>query len=131
MKKEITLNDEAKYLSFSISQLDDPDTHQTKYTLVIKDLTETKRLEDEAKRNEKLSAMGELASGVAHEIRNPINAIGTIAQRLNKEFTPTTNQSEYADITQLLRNEVSRINKIITQFLVIPNQLILTKKPSS
>ncbi len=61
--------------------------------------------------------MGELASGVAHEIRNPINAIGMIAQRLNKEFTPTENQDEYKKITELLRNEVNRINKIITQFL--------------
>lgn len=116
-EKEINLNGEQKYLSFSISQLDDPDTNQIKFTVVIKDLTETKRLEEEAKRNEKLSAMGELASGVAHEIRNPINAIGMIAQRLNKEFTPTSNETEYLDITHLLRNEVNRVNKIITQFL--------------
>ena len=61
--------------------------------------------------------MGELASGVAHEIRNPINAIGMIAQRLNKEFIPTSNQTEFNDITQLLRTEVNRVNKIITQFL--------------
>jgi two-component system, NtrC family, sensor histidine kinase HydH len=115
--KEININGDQKYFSFNISTLDDPDTNQTKHTVVITDLTETKRLEEESKRNEKLTAMGELASGVAHEIRNPINAIGMIAQRLNKEFTPTSNQNEYLDITQLLRNEVNRINKIITQFL--------------
>jgi len=116
-EKEINFNGEQKHFSLSISPLVDPDTNQTKYTVVIKDLTDTKRLEEEAKRNEKLSAMGELASGVAHEIRNPINAIGMIAQRLNKEFTTTHNQKEYLDITQLLRGEVNRINKIITQFL--------------
>ena len=116
-EKQLVLNDEEKFLSFSISQLIDPDTEQLNFTIVIKDLTETRRLEDEAKRNEKLSAMGELASGVAHEIRNPINAIGMIAQRLNKEFTPVANHNEYSDITHLLRTEVSRINKIITQFL--------------
>jgi PAS domain S-box-containing protein len=116
-EKQIAINEEDRFLSFSVSQLIDPDTQQVNFTIVIKDLTETKRLEDEAKRNEKLSAMGELASGVAHEIRNPINAIGMIAQRLNKEFLPIENQNEYIDITKLLRAEVNRINKIITQFL--------------
>jgi len=126
-EKEIKLLGESKYFSFSISPLDDPDTNQIKFTVVIKDLTDTKRLEDEAKKNEKLSAMGELASGVAHEIRNPINAIGMIAQRLNKEFIPTSSQTEYNDITRLLRTEVSRVNKIITQFLnyAKPNELNL------
>ncbi len=128
-EKQIKINDEAKYLSFGISQLTDPDTKKISYTIVIKDLTETKRLEEDAKRNEKLSAMGELASGVAHEIRNPINAIGMIAQRLNKEFTPTSNPNEYGDITRLLRNEVDRINKIITQFLNYAKPIELSLKP--
>jgi signal transduction histidine kinase len=96
--------------------------------LVIKDLTDTKRLEDEAKKNEKLSAMGELASGVAHEIRNPINAIGMIAQRLNKEFSPKENSDEYFDITHLLKTEVNRINKIITQFLNYAKPLEISLK---
>ena len=72
--------------------------------------------------------MGELASGVAHEIRNPINAIGMIAQRLNKEFNPTSNQNEYSDITQLLRTEVNRVNKIITQFLSYAKPIDLNLK---
>ncbi|MBK7631508.1 MAG: PAS domain S-box protein [Ignavibacteriales bacterium] len=116
-EKQIQLNGEDKFLTFSISSLKEPDTDQQVFTIVIKDITETKRLEDDAKRNEKLTAMGELASGVAHEIRNPINAIGMIAQRLNKEFLPISNQNEYSDITSLLKTEVNRINKIITQFL--------------
>ena len=128
-EKEIKLFGESKYLSFGISQLDDPDTNQIKFTVVIKDLTDTKRLEDEAKKNEKLSAMGELASGVAHEIRNPINAIGMIAQRLNKEFIPTSGQTEYNDITQLLRTEVNRVNKIITQFLNYAKPIEINLKP--
>ena len=128
-EKELKLFGESKHLSFSISQLDDPDTNQIKFTVVIKDLTDTKRLEDEAKKNEKLSAMGELASGVAHEIRNPINAIGMIAQRLNKEFIPTSSQTEYNDITQLLRTEVNRVNKIITQFLNYAKPIELNLKP--
>ena len=127
-EKEIFINGEQKFLSFSVSQLDDPDTKQIKYTVVVKDLTETKRLEDEAKKNEKLSAMGELASGVAHEIRNPINAIGMIAQRLNKEFIPSSNQTEYSDITLLLKSEVNRINKIITQFLSYAKPIDLNLK---
>ena len=128
-EKKILLNGEEKSLSFSTSLLDDPEVNQINYTIVIKDMTETKRLEEEAKRNEKLSAMGELASGVAHEIRNPINAIGMIAQRLNKEFTTTSNQNEYSDITQLLRTEVNRINKIITQFLSYAKPIELNSKP--
>ena len=127
-EKEIQINGEDKFLTFSVSSLTEPDTNQENFTIVIKDITETKRLEDDAKRNEKLSAMGELASGVAHEIRNPINAIGMIAQRLNKEFIPTSNQNEYSDITGLLKTEVNRINKIITQFLSYAKPMELNPK---
>lgn len=127
---KLSVKEVEKILSFSISPTEDPKTNKLTYTVVIKDLTQTKRFEEETKRNEKLSAMGELASGVAHEIRNPINAIGMIAQRLNKEFRTTSNQSEYFDITNLLRTEVNRINKIITQFLSYAKPIEINPKPA-
>ncbi len=101
------------YISKNISSVDENEN----YTLVLNDYTERKKLEEQAERNGKLAAMGELASGVAHEIRNPINSIGMIAQRLIREFNPEEDKEEYKNITHLLKDEVSRVNKIISQFL--------------
>ena len=113
---DTSINNELRCLNLNFTRNKGEDGN-INYIIVINDLTEAKHLEEESKRKEKLSAMGELASGVAHEIRNPINAIGMIAQRLEKEFKVETDSDEYHSITNLLRNEVTRINKIITQFL--------------
>lgn len=86
-------------------------------TAVIRDLTEARRLQQEIERKEKLSAMGELASGVAHEIRNPLNAIAMIAQRLEAEFTPQNDAGEYHSLSRVLKSEAHRVNTIIQQFL--------------
>ncbi len=116
-EKFLNINGEGKYLLISsTANYDDKDETES-YTVVFNDITEKKSLEENARRKEKLSAMGELASGVAHEIRNPINAIGMIAQRLQKEFSPAADKDEFNSITNLLRTEVTRINKIIKQFL--------------
>lgn len=85
--------------------------------LVIRDLTEQKKLEAQIQREERLSAMGELASGVAHEIRNPLNAIGTIVQQLDKDFEPQNNNDEYHQLARLVVKEVRRINETIQDFL--------------
>ena len=128
---ETSIKNELKYLNLNFTRNKD-DNGNENYIIVINDLTETKRLEEESKRKEKLSAMGELASGVAHEIRNPINAIGMIAQRLDKEFKVEKDSEEYHGITSLLRSEVTRINKIITQFLSYAKPLdIQLKKVNS
>ena len=78
---------------------------------------EVSALEAEQARRERSFALGELASGVAHEIRNPLNAIGVVAQRLGREFTPTEDKDEYRQLTGAVRGEVDRINRIVEQFL--------------
>ncbi|MGA9294833.1 MAG: ATP-binding protein [Ignavibacteriaceae bacterium] len=127
-ERTVELFEIKKYLSFSISQNKEENEGIENYTVVIKDLTTQKMLEEQAERNEKLSAMGELASGVAHEIRNPINSIGMIAQRLKREFEPKKDDEEYQLITKVLKDEVTRINKIISQFLNYAKPIQLQKK---
>ncbi len=78
---------------------------------------EVAALEAERSRRERSVALGEMASGVAHEIRNPLNAIHMIAQRLGREFTPTAGDDEYRRLTDTVRDEVGRLNRIVQQFL--------------
>ena len=103
---------------FLISKSDFVDErNETNLIIVIRDLTEIKILEEQIHRNDKLKAMGELASSVAHEIRNPLNSIGTITQQLGKDFTPIDNHEEFKNLTGLVYKEVRRINTIVEDFL--------------
>lgn len=117
IEKVIHLNDRRLITSISTSVLKNEAGEIESAFAVIKDLTEKRNLEETVRRKEKLTAMGQLASGVAHEIRNPLNAIGMISQRLGKEFEPKTDETEYYDLTRTVVTEVRRINEIIQQFL--------------
>lgn len=85
--------------------------------VVLRDMTEQRAMQLLLERQEKLTAMGELASGVAHEIRNPLNAIGVIGQRLTMEFVPAEGVEEYRQLTRAIVGEVYRVDGIIRQFL--------------
>lgn len=96
---------------------------------LIHDARERRRMEEQLARQEKLTAMGHLASGVAHEIRNPLNAVSMIAQRLQLEFEPQADGPEYRELTTTLASESRRINAIITQFLQFARPAPLNKAP--
>lgn len=78
---------------------------------------EVQKLEADRAASEKLTAMGELAKGVAHEIRNPLNAIRVIIQRLQREFSPASDQNEYKKLTEIIQKETDRINQTVKDFL--------------
>lgn len=113
---ECEIKNKKKFLLVSKSEFIDENENEN-FVLVIKDLTEIRDLEKQIARNEQLKAMGELASGVAHEIRNPLNTIGTIVQQLDKDFSPTENKDEYHSLSRLVYKEVRRINETIQNFL--------------
>ena len=84
-----------------------------------------KEMEEQIRLKEELSAMGQLAAGVAHEIKNPLNAISLVVQRLQQEFhwPEPEAQQEYERFTRIVRDEISRVNQIIGQFLMVARPL--------
>jgi signal transduction histidine kinase len=80
-------------------------------------------LEAEVLHRERLSALGNLAATVAHEVRNPLNAISMGLQRLKTEFQPTQDEDEYSHLTQLMLAEVHRLNSIVEQVLSLARPL--------
>jgi two-component system, NtrC family, sensor histidine kinase HydH len=113
---ECTIDNRKTYLLVSKNTFTDENI-AINTIFVMKDLTEQRLLQAQVERKERLSAMGELASGVAHEIRNPLNAIGTIVQQLDKDFEPAENRAEYHKLARLVYGEVKRINQTIQDFL--------------
>lgn len=82
--------------------------------LLIRDLTTVKRLEKELRRSERLAALGKMAAGVAHELRNPLSSIKGLAVVLKSNFSPAGKEAKTADI---LVKEVERLNRAIGELL--------------
>jgi two-component system sensor histidine kinase PilS (NtrC family) len=84
------------------------------YLFVFQDVTTIKRLEREARLRQRLTAVGEMAAGIAHEIRNPLASMSGSIQLLREELPLTGEQAQLMDI--VLR-ESERLNQTIGSFL--------------
>lgn len=82
-------------------------------------LSRIQQMSDKLNQAERLSSLGKLAAGVAHEIRNPLNAISMAAQRIQREFGPAEGdiRRDFNQLTGIVRDEIRRLNGIIEDFL--------------
>jgi two-component system sensor histidine kinase HydH len=92
----------------------DTDGHLAGEVLLIRDLTAVKSLEKELQRSERLAALGKMAAGVAHELRNPLSSVKGLAVLLKSQLAATGCGVETADI---LVKEVERLNRSIGELL--------------
>jgi two-component system nitrogen regulation sensor histidine kinase GlnL len=86
--------------------------------MIIRDLSRIKDLENTLRRADRLSMLGTLAAGLAHEIKNPLGGIKGAAQLLCKELTE---ESSLQDYTRIMIKEVERINFIIEELMDLGN----------
>lgn len=98
------------------------------HVILIRDLTEVKRLRREVDRSRHLASLGRLAAGVAHEIRNPLSSIKGFATYFRDRYRDTPEDQKTADI---MITEVDRLNRVIGQLLEFSRPLRVRRSPVS
>ncbi|WP_282937044.1 ATP-binding protein [Paenibacillus sp. RC67] len=91
--------------------------------MIGKDISERKRAEEMLLRSEKLSIVGQLAAGVAHEIRNPLTSLKGFVQLMQTKI------SGFESYFNIMMDELDRINFIVSEFLVIAKPQSLRAQP--
>jgi two-component system sensor histidine kinase PilS (NtrC family) len=84
------------------------------YIYTFQDVTDVKRFEQNARLQQRLAAVGEMAAGIAHEIRNPLASMSGSMQMLKQELPLTAEQAQLMDI---VLKESERLNETIKSFL--------------
>ncbi|HXI01715.1 MAG TPA: ATP-binding protein [Candidatus Saccharimonadales bacterium] len=102
-------------LGVTCSVLKDPRGNPTGFIFAFQNLTDIKALEEEVKVKDRMAALGEVAAGMAHEIRNPLASISGSAQLLKKSVEPSDADAELFDI---IVREGQRLDRIIHDFLL-------------
>jgi two-component system sensor histidine kinase PilS (NtrC family) len=82
--------------------------------ITFQDVTQIRQLEDTLRRSDRLAAVGRMAAGLAHEIRNPLGSMSSALQFMQERSTPTP---EEASLMNVVLRESDRLNGIITNFL--------------
>ncbi len=109
-------DDKEVYLGFSLSPLRDIEGEESGAILIFQDLTNLKKMEEEFRRSDRIRALGEMAAGMAHEIRNPLASISGSIEVLKQDLRSLNDDDRR--LMDIVLRETGRLNSLITDFLV-------------
>jgi two-component system, NtrC family, sensor histidine kinase PilS len=115
-----------RFLGFSVSPLLDQERHLIGYIISFQDLTDIKRLEEEIRLKDRMAAIGRMAAGIAHEIRNPLAAMRGSVEILSSHLKLKGNDERLLDI---LVRESDRLNKFVEDFLIFAKPAPCARRP--
>lgn len=103
-------------LGFSSSDLKGTDDETQGHIIIFQDLTDVKELEKKLRNTEKMALLGQLAAGLAHELRNPLSAISGAVEILSSDVEQT---EENLRLVRMASQEVDRLNLLVEDFLIL------------
>ena len=103
------------YLGFTVSILRERDGRSVGMIFIFQDLTEIRVLEEEVALKKHMASLGEMAAGMAHELRNPLASISGSVQVLQRELRP---QGEAGALMDIVVKESKRLDGTIRDFLL-------------
>lgn len=101
-------------VSINISRIVTSENESIGMMYMIRDMTEVRRLQDRIRKADKLATIGQLAAGVAHEVRNPLSSIKGYATYFGSLFPEN---SENRKASEVMTSEVDRLNRVISELL--------------
>ncbi len=118
-------------LGISISRTQHPEQKNSQYLITLKEISQTRRMREEMQRMDRLASLGVMASGIAHEIRNPLAGIKAMAQTFQEEIEHTDPKYEYLQRIGRLVNRIDELIKTLFQFArpTKPNQNFVSLEP--
>jgi two-component system sensor histidine kinase PilS (NtrC family) len=115
-----------RFLGYGVSPLLDHERRQIGYIISFQDLTDIKRLEEEVRLKDRMAAVGQMAAGIAHEIRNPLAAMRGSVEILRCHMNFQEADERLLDI---LTRESDRLNKFVEDFLTFAKPAPAVRKP--
>ncbi len=112
-------------LEVSLSDMQRDDNTNLGQVLLLKDLSEIIALKNEVTRNQRLAAIGRLAGGVAHEIRNPLSSIKGFATYFKERYKKIPEDQKIATI---MIDEVTRLDRVVGQLQDFSRPVTIRKK---
>jgi two-component system sensor histidine kinase HydH len=112
-------------LHVNAAMIRDGDQRNAGSVILFTDMTNIRQLEEQLHRSERLAALGRLAAGVAHEIRNPLSSIKGFAKILAGKIKDDTQGQK---IAQVMEQEVERLNRVISELLEFARPTDLHKR---
>jgi len=102
------------FLGFTASQMKDPDGNVIGRVVIFQDLTPIKQMEERIRIADRLAGVGEMAAGLAHEIRNPLASIAGSSQLLRESSDISVDATP---LLEIIERESKRLNVLISDFL--------------
>ncbi|MDZ5470555.1 ATP-binding protein [Bacillus sp. 31A1R] len=121
----IYLNEKNYILDATISPVYNGDKQVFAVSLIARDSTEKRLMEEYIRNSEKLKISGEIAAGVAHEIRNPLTVISGFIKMISEK------DSAFSQYFSIINSEIHRMNLIISEFLILSKPHVLNPKAHS